>query len=240
MEIHPPVKPRPFGSVARTRIGRERNSRSLRRWVLYWSPGWSVMKIQRAAVPRPRALQKGRRCPPERDLKRPKQTIVACPRRNVEWGTFGSALSSAGGPRRLATDRMPYSFSPSGSLSFSGLDECCGGGCVQVTQGFFRGRGGELYCEGMLLSRVAAAVGTSISGYSRGALRENYSRSARARRLGRRARVLVRVNPDVDPHTHPHISTGRHAHKFGVAWREAVALCLRAATRPELKFLGLG
>jgi diaminopimelate decarboxylase len=64
--------------------------------------------------------------------------------------------------------------------------------------------------------------------------------SARAQRLRRRARVLVRVNPDVDPHTHPHISTGQHAHKFGVTWQEAVAVCLRAAALPELKFLGLG
>jgi diaminopimelate decarboxylase len=64
--------------------------------------------------------------------------------------------------------------------------------------------------------------------------------AARARWLRRRGRVLVRVNPDVAPHTHRHISTGQHAHKFGVPWQEAVALCQRAAARPELEFCGLG
>ena len=62
----------------------------------------------------------------------------------------------------------------------------------------------------------------------------------RAQRLQRRARVLVRVNPDVDPHTHPHISTGRQVHKFGVYWEEARPLCLRAAALPGVEFLGIG
>ena len=34
---------------------------------------------------------------------------------------------------------------------------------------------------------------------------------------GRRARVSLRVNPDVDPKTHPYISTGLRANKFGIA-----------------------
>jgi len=61
----------------------------------------------------------------------------------------------------------------------------------------------------------------------------------RARRLRRRARFLLRVNPDVDPRTHPHISTGLHAHKFGVGWQEALALARVGAARPELEFCGL-
>jgi len=63
--------------------------------------------------------------------------------------------------------------------------------------------------------------------------------AARSRRLRRRARFLVRVNPDVDPRTHPHISTGQHAHKFGVGWEEAVRLARAGAARPELEFCGL-
>ena len=38
---------------------------------------------------------------------------------------------------------------------------------------------------------------------------------------GRRARVSLRVNPDVDPKTHPYISTGLRANKFGIAHDEA-------------------
>ncbi len=45
-----------------------------------------------------------------------------------------------------------------------------------------------------------------------------------AAQLGKRARVAVRVNPDVDPKTHPYISTGLRQSKFGVPIREAMAL----------------
>ncbi len=37
-----------------------------------------------------------------------------------------------------------------------------------------------------------------------------------AKRLGREARISIRVNPNVDPKTHPYISTGLHENKFGV------------------------
>ncbi|WP_457606928.1 diaminopimelate decarboxylase [Nitratifractor sp.] len=37
-----------------------------------------------------------------------------------------------------------------------------------------------------------------------------------ARRLGKEARISIRVNPNVDPKTHPYISTGLHENKFGV------------------------
>jgi len=38
-----------------------------------------------------------------------------------------------------------------------------------------------------------------------------------ARALGKKARVALRVNPDVDPHTHKHITTGKKGTKFGMA-----------------------
>lgn len=37
-----------------------------------------------------------------------------------------------------------------------------------------------------------------------------------AQKLGVQARISIRVNPDVDPKTHPYISTGLHENKFGV------------------------
>ncbi|MBS35863.1 MAG: diaminopimelate decarboxylase [Thiotrichales bacterium] len=45
-----------------------------------------------------------------------------------------------------------------------------------------------------------------------------------ASRVGKRAAVSVRVNPDVDPETHPYISTGLRDNKFGVPIGEAIAL----------------
>jgi diaminopimelate decarboxylase len=45
--------------------------------------------------------------------------------------------------------------------------------------------------------------------------------SERAARLRRRARMALRVNPDVPADTHPYIATGLHKHKFGVPMEEA-------------------
>jgi diaminopimelate decarboxylase len=56
---------------------------------------------------------------------------------------------------------------------------------------------------------------------------------------GRRARVAIRVNPDVDAGTHPHISTGSHATKFGMTVDEARTLARDIAARPHLDLVGL-
>ncbi|QDF99087.1 diaminopimelate decarboxylase [Azoarcus sp. DD4] len=57
--------------------------------------------------------------------------------------------------------------------------------------------------------------------------------------LGRKAPIALRVNPDVDPKTHPYISTGLKSNKFGVAFGEALALYRRAASLPNLKVSGI-
>jgi diaminopimelate decarboxylase len=63
--------------------------------------------------------------------------------------------------------------------------------------------------------------------------------SAVAVQEGRTARISLRVNPDVDAGTHPYISTGLKANKFGVAHERAVALYRRAARLPGLEVLGI-
>jgi diaminopimelate decarboxylase len=57
--------------------------------------------------------------------------------------------------------------------------------------------------------------------------------------LGRRAPVSFRVNPDVDPKTHPYISTGLKSSKFGVAFTDAPALYRRAASLPGITVKGI-
>lgn len=61
-----------------------------------------------------------------------------------------------------------------------------------------------------------------------------------ARELGARARVAIRVNPDVDPGTHPHISTGQREHKFGVPMSHVAELARRVAADQWLEFVGIG
>jgi diaminopimelate decarboxylase len=59
-----------------------------------------------------------------------------------------------------------------------------------------------------------------------------------AREMGVRAPVALRVNPDVDPHTHKYISTGLKTSKFGIPFAHAVATYERAAKMSGLAVVG--
>jgi diaminopimelate decarboxylase len=63
--------------------------------------------------------------------------------------------------------------------------------------------------------------------------------SDRAARLGKKARVGLRVNPHVDATTHPYIHTGLTEHKFGIEMEAAEELYRRAQKWPGLKMRGL-
>jgi diaminopimelate decarboxylase len=56
---------------------------------------------------------------------------------------------------------------------------------------------------------------------------------------GRVARIAARVNPDVDPQTHPYISTGLKKNKFGVAGEDVLALYRRAREHRFLEPVGI-
>ncbi len=57
--------------------------------------------------------------------------------------------------------------------------------------------------------------------------------------VGKRARVSLRVNPDVDPKTHPYISTGLKENKFGIAFDDALETYRVAASLPHLDVTGI-
>lgn len=63
--------------------------------------------------------------------------------------------------------------------------------------------------------------------------------ATRARELGVRAPVCLRINPDVDPDTHPYLATGLRESKFGIAMKDGLELALRAHAKPELELVGL-
>ena len=54
-----------------------------------------------------------------------------------------------------------------------------------------------------------------------------------------RTRVALRVNPDIDARSHPHISTGLKSNKFGIAIGDVRAIARTAAARPGLELVGL-
>jgi diaminopimelate decarboxylase len=57
--------------------------------------------------------------------------------------------------------------------------------------------------------------------------------------LALRAPVSLRINPDVDPKTHPYISTGLKGNKFGIPHDEALAAYREAARLPGLQVIGI-
>ncbi len=60
-----------------------------------------------------------------------------------------------------------------------------------------------------------------------------------ARKLKKKAPVSIRVNPDIDPKTHPYISTGLKENKFGIPIKEALALYQRASEFSAIQFIGI-
>lgn len=57
--------------------------------------------------------------------------------------------------------------------------------------------------------------------------------------LGKKARISLRVNPDVDAKTHPYISTGLKDNKFGIAIEDAERVYQRAAAMKNIDIAGV-
>jgi diaminopimelate decarboxylase len=57
--------------------------------------------------------------------------------------------------------------------------------------------------------------------------------------IGRKAPISLRINPDVDPQTHPYISTGMKKAKFGVDIKRSLESYKKAATLPHLEVVGV-
>jgi diaminopimelate decarboxylase len=86
------------------------------------------------------------------------------------------------------------------------------------------------------IARAVALGLKAINAESRGELERIDAESIRQ---GRRTRVALRVNPDVDAKSHPHISTGMRRNKFGVPIGEARLLLADMAGRPGLEVVGV-
>jgi len=60
-----------------------------------------------------------------------------------------------------------------------------------------------------------------------------------AERMGKTAPIAIRVNPDINPKTHPYISTGLKKNKFGIDVKRAVELYKKADSLKSIKILGI-
>jgi diaminopimelate decarboxylase len=92
---------------------------------------------------------------------------------------------------------------------------------------------------GKTRAEIAAALKAKILLFNVESEAELQVLAERAARLRTVAPVALRVNPDVAADTHPYISTGLHAHKFGVPIREARRLYTKAAESKHLKVAGV-
>jgi diaminopimelate decarboxylase len=92
---------------------------------------------------------------------------------------------------------------------------------------------------GKTAQEIDYALETGIHSFNAESEPELSLLEALAARRGLRARVGLRVNPDVDAATHPYISTGLREHKFGIPIAEAEGLLERRSAWPHLSIEGL-
>jgi diaminopimelate decarboxylase len=88
-------------------------------------------------------------------------------------------------------------------------------------------------------AELECAVGLGVKAINVESAGELARIEAVAAKLGVVARVAVRVNPDIDAGSHPHISTGLRVNKFGLPLEEASALLHSIAERSTLKLVAV-
>jgi len=88
-------------------------------------------------------------------------------------------------------------------------------------------------------AEISAALTAGIACFNVESAAELETIDRVARAAGRRAPISLRINPDVDPRTHPYISTGLKFSKFGIAVPEAEELYRRAMRLPGIDVAGI-
>ncbi len=86
---------------------------------------------------------------------------------------------------------------------------------------------------------MEAAIDADILLFNVESIEELYALNGVAKGLKKKARVALRVNPDIDPKTHPYISTGLKKSKFGIEIDKAVEVYRKASTMEGLEVIGL-
>ncbi|MEA2110349.1 MAG: diaminopimelate decarboxylase [Pseudomonadota bacterium] len=140
-----------------------------------------------------------------------------------------------------------YSVKACSNLSVISLFASLGGGCDVVSGGeLFRALRAGVEGDKIVFSGVGKAVGEINAALDAGILMFNVESSQEFELINQLAEkrdmvapVSLRINPDVDPQTHPYISTGLSANKFGIPISEAVPLYQRAANLPNIKVVGV-
>jgi len=92
---------------------------------------------------------------------------------------------------------------------------------------------------GKTTEEIDMAIGAGIMMFNIESEQELGVINERAGVLGRKAPISIRVNPDVDPQTHPYISTGMSQNKFGIDIENSVRQYLRARDMEHIEIVGI-
>ncbi|MDR1042099.1 MAG: diaminopimelate decarboxylase [Deltaproteobacteria bacterium] len=162
-------------------------------------------------------------------------------------GAFSARLSDIRDAFGPAPVKVCYSVKAASNLALLKIVADLGMGADIVS-------GGELYralkagipASGIVFSGVGKTADEMREALDAGIMMFNLESEGEMELLARVAAdrgavapVSFRVNPDVDPHTHPYIATGLKESKFGIPWGEAPGLAARALSIPSLKLVGL-
>ena len=86
---------------------------------------------------------------------------------------------------------------------------------------------------------IQRALEVGIRCFNVESIAELYQINQTAQEMGKIAPISLRVNPDVDAHTHPYISTGLKENKFGISVHEAREVYKLAAKLPYVEIVGM-
>ena len=142
---------------------------------------------------------------------------------------------------------IAYAMKANGNLQVLSLLEKMGAGADVVSGGeLFRARKAGIPSERIVFAGVGKTETEMREALDAGILMFNVESAMELDRLsrvavssGKIAPVALRVNPDVDPKTHPYISTGMKKSKFGIPVDQALAEYQRAARLPGIRIVGI-
>ena len=156
------------------------------------------------------------------------------------WHAFDSALGDH--PHLIC-----YAVKANSNIAILNVMAKLGSGFDIVSQGELErvlaagGDASKVVFSGVAKSRaeIMRALEVGIRCFNVESIAELHHINQIAGEMGKIAPISLRVNPDVDAHTHPYISTGLKENKFGVSVDEALEVYKLAATLPHVKITGM-
>lgn len=121
----------------------------------------------------------------------------------------------------------------------AGADANSGGEIEVALRAGFRPEDIVFTGVGKTPAELERAIALGVRAINAESLGELTRIDAMARAQGVEARVAIRINPDVDAGSHPHISTGSHGTKFGVSIAHARSMVQRVVGLSQLRLVGL-